>query len=342
MLRSRRLWLGTIVSFIFILMFLLRVDLSSMWDSLKNARYIYLIPAISIYFISVFFRTLRWKYLLRPITDEEIGMVKLYRVVVVGYMANNILPVRLGEFVRSYYLGRKMNVSATSTLATIVIERVFDGLVLLFFLLITALSIPMSSTFQGLGDALGVPWVLIPLGLSIPFLIAIGILFNLAHFSGRINHFFQSAPPRLRERLVKLASFFIQGLLILRSPKQISRIFLLSLPIWLSEALMYLLVGYSFGLNEVIPGIVQIASVILLVTAVANLSIAFPSSPGGIGPFEFFTLTILLLVGVHESIASAYALALHATVLVPVTILGFIVLWLDNLSLGQLYRQRAD
>ena len=82
----------------------------------------------------------------------------------------------------------------------------------------------------------------------------------------------------------------------LRSPKQISAIFLLSLPIWLSEALMYLLVGYSFGLNEVIPGVVHLASVILLVTAVANLSIAFPSSPGGIGPFEFFTLTILLLV----------------------------------------------
>jgi uncharacterized membrane protein YbhN (UPF0104 family) len=211
----------------------------------------------------------------------------------------------------------------------------------LFFLLLTALSLPLSGTFKGLGDALGVSWVLIPIGLSMPFLIAIGILFHLAHFNDKINHFFTVAPPRLRQRLIKFASFFIQGLLILRSPKRISTIFLLSLPIWLSEALMYLLVGYSFGLNEAILGAVQMASVILLVTAVANLSIAFPSSPGGIGPFEFFTLTILLLVGVNESTAAAYALALHATVLVPVTVLGFAVLWWDNLSLGQIRRQQT-
>ena len=93
------------------------------------------------------FRTLRWQYLLAPVKSLEVR--RLYPVVVVGYMANNILPVRLGEVVRAYYVGEREKVSKVAALATIAVERVFDGLTLLFFAAVVGLFLPVGGAFAG-------------------------------------------------------------------------------------------------------------------------------------------------------------------------------------------------
>ena len=105
------------MSLVLLLIVIYRVDISEIKDSLRDANYYLLAPSIIVYFIAVFFRAVRWRYLLAPIGEYSVG--RLYPVVVIGYMANNLLPVRLGELVRSYYLSRREDVNASSALSLI-------------------------------------------------------------------------------------------------------------------------------------------------------------------------------------------------------------------------------
>ena len=119
-----RIWIGLAVSGLFLLLLLLRVDRQEIVSALSNANYLYVAPAIGLYFIAVYFRSIRWAYLLSPIGPFPVN--RLYPVVIIGYMANNLLPARLGELVRSYYLAQRETVSGSTALATVAVERVYD------------------------------------------------------------------------------------------------------------------------------------------------------------------------------------------------------------------------
>ncbi len=110
-----RFWLGLAVSGLFLLLLLLRVDRQEIVSALSNANYLYVVPAIGLYFVAVYFRSIRWAYILSPIGQFPVS--RLFPVVIIGYMANNLLPVRLGELVRSYYLARRETVSGSTALA---------------------------------------------------------------------------------------------------------------------------------------------------------------------------------------------------------------------------------
>jgi uncharacterized membrane protein YbhN (UPF0104 family) len=103
---------------------------------------------------------------------------------------------------------------------------------------------------------------------------------------------------------------------------------------WALEATMYFMVGVSFSLGEAFP-------IYMMVAAAANLAITLPSTSGGIGPFEALAKETLVFVGVGTSAAAAYAVALHALLLLPVVAAGLVFLWLINLSLGEALRHPA-
>ena len=160
-------WLGGGVSLALLLLLLYQVDLGEIKDALREANYFLLAPSVAIYFVAVLFRAVRWRYLLAPMGVFPVR--RLYPVVIIGYMANNLLPVRLGEVVRSYYLSRQETVNTSSALATIAVERVFDGLTLLFFAAVVSLFLPLVGLLHGLGERAGIPWVLLALAMSMPF-----------------------------------------------------------------------------------------------------------------------------------------------------------------------------
>ena len=164
MIASRKIWIGFAISALLLALFLVTVDLGRMAEALAEANYLFLIPGIGLYLISVFFRTLRWQLLLRHM--RPISARRLYPVVVVGYMANNLLPMRLGELVRSYHVGEREGVSKTSALMTIFIERILDALTLLFFIAIIALFVPLAGLAEALGEKTGVAWPLLVVALS--------------------------------------------------------------------------------------------------------------------------------------------------------------------------------
>ena len=340
MIKSRRFWLGLGVSLVFLALFFRRLDFGEMASALSEANYIFVLPAIALYFVAVLFRALRWKYLLRPMCSPSVS--RLYPVVVVGYMANNLLPVRLGELVRSYYLGEREGVSKTTALATVIVERVFDGLVLLFFLAMAALFLPLAGLVSEMGESARLPAWLLGALTTVPFVVVLGLLVSMATRPGGfrrvVRRLASPLPPRVGDRLESSLDLFIDGLRTLRRPHRLAVLFVLSLPVWLLEAAMFYLIAFSFGLEGEFVSLGILAAAILLTTATSNLATSIPSSQGGVGPFEFFAAATLVFLGVEASLASAYVVVLHIALLAPVTVVGLVYLWAENVSLGQLTR----
>ena len=325
MLRNRQLWIGIVGTALFLGLFFWRTDLEDMVDKLAEANYWWFAPAIAVWFISAWFRSLRWRYLLHPIAN--LSTQTLYPVVVIGYMANNLLPARAGELVRAYIMGERHRLSIMATLGTIAVERLVDGLVLVVFLIAVG-------AFVGLSQELGI----LAAAMSATFVVVLVLFLFVASSQERAERWLarllRFLPARTQERGKQWASSFIAGLGALQSPWRIAAVLVTSVVAWALEATMYFMVGVSFDLGEAFP-------IFMMVAAAANLAITLPSTSGGIGPFEFFTKETLDFVGVSRGTAGAYAVALHALVLLPVVAAGLLFLWVINLSLAETLRRQA-
>ena len=334
---SKRLWLGLAVTLVFLGLLLLRVDLGETVESLGDANFVYLVPGIALYFLAVVFRTIRWRFLLSHL--KAIPTSRLLPVVVVGYMANNLLPFRLGEVVRSYYLGQREEVSKSATLATILLERVFDVLTLLFFLAIAALVLTAGGLIEDLAD---IPAYLLVLGPVALFAVVLPLTVSAAHWPGwpvrALAPLARRLPGRMGPSLVELTGLFITGLASLRDLRRVLMLLLLSLPVWLLEASMLYVIGFSFGLQDHFSNPVEMAAVILAVTATSNLATSLPSLPGGIGPFEVLAIGTLEVLAVPTPVATAYTITMHAALLLPVVVAGLVILWWQNISFRDLRR----
>ncbi len=337
-------WIGIGISVALLALFALTVDVGRMLDALGGANYWYVAPAVAAYLASVWIRSMRWAVMLRhfrPVTTR-----RLYPVVTIGYMANNLLPMRLGEMVRAYYVGEREGINKASALASVFAERVFDALTLLFIIAVVSLFAPLSSLTQAFGDQLGVPaWVIVAL-FTAPFFGAFGAMMLLALYPSRSRALFallaRPLPRRAREALDSLVGMLLDALTPLRSPRKLAALFGLSLPIWLSEAVVFWLIGLQFGIEEAHAGALQMAANMALVMALANIGGSLPAAPGGIGIFELVAREALVygpLATVDRSVAAGFAVVSHAVILLPMIILGQIFLWMANLSLRRLSRE---
>ncbi|MBI4310632.1 MAG: flippase-like domain-containing protein [Chloroflexi bacterium] len=338
-----RFWIGLFVSALFVVLLLWRIDFGDTAAAFRDANYLLLVPAIGLYFVALYFRTRRWGVMLRPLKAVPFG--RLFPVMSVGYMANNLLPVRLGELVRSYYLGEREGVSKSATLATVAIERVFDGVVLLLFLAAVSVALPLAGLMRDIAADTGLPLSLMVSVAAVPFGAALAFLFVAAYKPNiplaALRCLMKPLPKGLGVKVEDLAALFLRGLAVLRDPRRSLLLLALTLPVWLGEAAMYYVVGVSFGLEGHVGGAVTMAWVMLAVTATSNLATSLPSSQGGIGPFELFGTATLVVLGAPREIATAYAVVLHAALLLPVTLLGLAYLWAGKQSLVQMVRVGA-
>ena len=293
------------------------LDLPQVADALGRANYWWLVPAVAVYFVSVWFRAWRWGFLLR--SSKRIATGRLFPIVVIGYMGNNTLPFRLGEGLRAYLLWRREGVNIGTTLTTALLERLFDGLTMVLFVLVGLLFMPLSAflgrlvTIAG-GVFCGALIVFLSLAARPDLLRRVAILV--------IDHLM---PARLRDPLLRLVEGVLAGLGSLRSGRDVLVIFGVTLVVWLVEAAKYWLVSFAF------PGLHLSYLSIMLMGGAINLLTALPSLPGYIGTFEV-GIQILEQIGAPITLAGSYVIVLHAILLIPVTLLGVaflapIVLW---------------
>ncbi len=319
-------WVGLVVSLFFLFWALRQVSsLVEVGEALKRANYVYVLPALALYFLGVWFRTLRWHFLLSPV--KRIPASRLFPVVVIGYMANDVLPARMGEVVRAYVLGEKETVSKTSSLATIAVERIFDGVVLLLFAVAVASLVPFG---EGLQNIVRVGGGVFAGGLLIVVLLARWPRLTEA----LVRAVLTAVPSGIRPRLAQASSSFVDGLQVMQHIDLVLRVVFLSALAWLAEAGMYYLIGMGFDLG-------QPFHVLVLTTVVANLGTMVPSSPGYVGTFEALSVFTLGLFGVGGDVAMSYTIVLHVALLVPGTLLGFGYLWQHHLSLATTSGSRA-
>jgi len=324
MSQHKRFWLGLLISLVLLIVVFYQTDPSKIWIALQQAQYIYLFPALALYFIGVGVRAARWHFLLRPI--KPISARALFPPVVIGYMANDILPARMGELVRAYVLGRQENVSKAATLVTIIVERIFDGLAMLTF--IVAGTVALNLADEELNARLRLVGA-----LFIAAILAFALLAGMPRRVERLAHFFIQRLPTetFRARATALTRALLDGLGVLRSPTDSLAVYALSILAWLFETGMYVVLAWGFNIFLPLP-------VFLVACAFANLVTIAPSTPGYVGVFDAPIVYVLTLFGIELNLATSYTLVLHAALIVPVTLLGFFYLWRAGLSLTQMTR----
>ena len=335
-------WLGGAVSLVLLLLLLYQVELGEIKDALWDANYFLLAPSVAIYFVAVWFRAVRWRYLLAPI--RAIPVHRLYPVVIIGYMANNLLPVRLGEVVRSYYLARQENLNTSSALATIAVERVYDGITLLAFAALAAPWLLLLGEFDGAANVsrtTGIIFLAATIAAFSVMLAFFTLLGSSASFANRMEGCLNIVPAGARPKAKEVFRTFVAGLAVLNSPTKHLGLFIYSLPVWLLEGSMYFMLAYSFGIDEHFDSFGVLLLVVLLLTATSNLATAVPSAIGGIGPFEIVAQQTLMALGVGASLAGVYSGFVHLVALwLPVNLVGLALLWRNSLSLRELTAAR--
>jgi hypothetical protein len=241
-------------------------------------------------------------------------------------MGNNLLPFRLGEVLRAYVLWRRELINVGTSFTTAVLERLFDGLTMVLFVLFGLFFVPLSVFFSRLVTIASAVF----LGALVVFLFLAArprLLHRIAH---RLIEVLM--PEQIRKPLFDLVEGVIAGLESLRSGRDVLVVFAVTLWVWILETINHWLVSFAFDLQLPYVGIV-------LMGGVVNLLTALPSLPGYVGTFEGGGIQVLEIIGAPSGPAASYVLLLHAILLVPVTLLGLIFMAQEGVRWGEVWEQ---
>ena len=321
-----KIWFGIIISALFIWLAFRKIDYHQLWLGLTEANYIYVVPAIVITLFQYYLRSVRWGYIIEPV--KKVSRSSLLSSIMIGYMANNILPARIGEFVRAYVLGKRENISISSSFATVVIERIIDTFTVFVLMLVVFrfVSFPperaaLEKTLQKGGGI-----------AAIVFLLILIMLFYFKNhkdiFKKLINKVVKPLSQKAAHKLTDFSDSFASGLSVLKRDKHIFMISGYSLVIWIMSAAPIYLILMAFG--YVLP-----LSVSLFILVLLAFAVAIPSAPGFIGTFHYAVAMGLEIFSVPAEEALSVAIILHAINFFPVTMIGLYYLWRGKISLAE-------
>ena len=297
-----------------LLYFALRgLRLDDVWGAMQDAQYLWLVPGVAVYFIGVWVRSWRWHYLLRPL--KRVPARVMFPIVAIGYMGNNIYPARAGEILRAVVLKRREDIPVSASLATIIIERIFDGVVMLAFVFLNLSELARLTQDSGF---LGNIQDLALIGAA-AFLGALAVFILAAMFPAVtqkwVNRILSLLPEKWSGRVQPIVERFLTGLEALRSPRDALMVLFTSAIIWLLETGKYWFVMHAF------PFEVNFFA-LMLMNGIVNLATTIPSAPGYIGTFDAPGIALLKAYNVPGAIAAGYTLVLHAALWFPITLLG--------------------
>jgi glycosyltransferase 2 family protein len=319
-LRSFQLVLGLLLSAAFLYLALRGINPALTWQQLKSVNPGLLVLAILIGSLSNLVRAARWKVLLG--NSPPVRYRHLFSSMMVGYMANNVLPARMGELVRMQMLKRTSGISRSVSAATIVVERIVDALLLLSIVGAISVFLPLPDLLRRSASIAAVTFA------------TAGIVLLLLAFKGesaarQTGRIIGRISETLGHRAQQIVGRFAVGLAVFRNLRQALLVLLLTMAIWSLEATAVTLVMMSLNLN--LP---WLAALFLLV--VLSLSFILPAAPGGVGTYEFFVVAAMVPFGLDSSRAVGLAVILHAIMYFTSGIPGLACLWSESLSLRDL------
>jgi uncharacterized protein (TIRG00374 family) len=320
--------LGIAVS-IALLYFALRdVDRRKVLHEMAQANVGLYVLSIAIATFGFVIRAWRWKPLLEPIR-KGISFRSRYASICIGFMANNLLPARVGEILRAYALAKLEPITTAGAVASLVLERLFDGATIVGFVF-------LALRFPGFPDtgATGARLHQIASTLSIVFAIAGVLLLAMVLFPTAVVRFCEDTavkilPLRWRAGVIRGLESVLAGLSAIRNPLLLIEIIILSVGLWTAGALSYWLALKAFGIEVPFLGAVFLQSLI-------SLAVALPSGPGFFGPFEAGVRVGLVQIwGVDINKAVGFAIGFHLGGFIPVTVIGLYYVWRFGMSLSR-------
>lgn len=298
------------------------VDLGDIAARLRGTLWTFLALSVAVNFASMWARAWRWSYLFPPGPRPS----HLFRSLLIGYMGNNLLPLRAGEVVRVYIASRH-GPRFWTAFATVVVERVLDGLALGLIVAGLLLLVPVSAEMR---------WS-IAIFLAVD-LVALLALVMIAVAPGVCRVLIETLFHRigwLERRLIALLGTMTEGLRGLRAPRHAIPLALSSVAIWVFFALSVWTAMHAAHLD--LP---LVASWVVL--AFIGLGVSLPSSPGFVGVVQAAAVLALALFGVPRAEALSFSLLLHASQFFPVTAIGLVCLLLEHVSLTDAARAGAQ
>lgn len=333
-----RFIVGMLVGILLLVLFASTADIHEMLVALKSANYAYVMMGITAYLVSLWFRTIRWRILL--MNTKQIKTRRLFPVVIIGYMVNNVLPFRIGELVRSYYLSRRESVSTATGLSTILIERVMDSLALLLLIGATSFFVPLSTPLTKFSLSTNIDSTVLIILFTLPFIITficlVLVALNRKVAIRLMDYVAQFLPKSFKASFIQVTEKLLDGLKALTDKRQITKSLLISIPIWLAESTLFYFIAFSLNIDEGFYGLVALFTASILVTGITNIVSSIPAAPGGLGIFELVARETLVYMP-HGTIgrpeAAAFAAITHACLLLPPIIMGQVFLWFSGTSL---------
>lgn len=308
------------------------VDLRAVLAGVRAANPWLIIASAGVATLTFPLRTLRWRVLLRAPDGGRYPWRPLWDATAIGFMANNLLPARAGELARAWVVSRGLPVRFTTALASIGVERVFDGLTMLA-LMAAAIAAPSFPHQAAVG---GTPLSRVATGVALAFGGALLLAFLVALRPGPWLSLLEGVavallPERAARKVRSMAEGMVAGLAALRSPRRFAAVLGWSLVLWLVNAAAFALCFRAFHLGVPAEGA-------LLLQGLIGFGVAIPAAPGFWGVFEYATRLTLQFYGIGAILALAYAFAFHLAGFIPITLLGLDALSRAHLHLGDLRR----
>jgi len=308
--------LGIIISLFFLLLALKDIHIENILSIIKKVNFSLLVVTLVIILAGLSQRAIRWGLILNPARREKFQ--NLFSVLMVGYFGNNVLPARMGEIFRIFALHKNYHYGKSRTLATIVLEKIFDVLILLFFFIIIISFAPLPIWIKNGGVLLGLGFVGI-----------MSFLFLFTHKKEKalkvLDFFAFSFSEKMVRRGRDILEKFDEGLRILKTKKDLFIVIIFSFSIWITEFFFIYAVIRSFNVQLGLTGVVFL-SIIL------NLGMLIPSSPGYVGTFQFLCIMALKPFGVDKETALSISIVLHILALAVTTLIGLLCFWRENLK----------
>ncbi|MCD6161873.1 MAG: flippase-like domain-containing protein [candidate division Zixibacteria bacterium] len=325
LLKRKRFW-GAILALILIIFLFRDFKFKEIWNIIISINFWYLIPLCIAEFLIAFVRSQRWKYIIDP--GKKISSLDIFSTFSIGMMMNLLLPALTGQVARIFLLAKKESMKKTFAFTTVVLEVLFDAIVLFGLLLFV-------STFYVFPDYISGWW---PIGgLAVAALA--GWLYwlsrNYKAAAEKIENGSFNEVKGFAERLLYLKTTFIYGLQMLHSSKHLFLVTGFTIISWSFQAIMvYLLIG-AFSLNIDLWG----AVIIMIINTIMVLIVV---TPVNIGTFQLACVFALSLFGIDKHTALSFSIVLHAFNYIPPVLLGWFFSVKEGLSFKKLYNERAQ
>ncbi|MFQ5903633.1 MAG: lysylphosphatidylglycerol synthase transmembrane domain-containing protein [Candidatus Binatia bacterium] len=312
-----RVFLGLIISAVLLILAARHVNPQEIISLIKDVNLFYLAACVAFSISAVWFRALRWRYLLPD--RRGVRTFNLFAATMIGYMGNNLLPFRVGDLARAYIAAKREQASTSAFLATVVVEHLLDLLTVLLILGILVFFVSFPAWFtKGAYLLLGASLLVLALLLLLKA--------KKEHVGSFIQRKFSFSGT---QRIVDLSEAFFDGLKGLEVGRELVVVLFLSIPLWVAYALATYTALMASHLDLPLAASWALLSFI-------GIGLSLPSAPGFIGTFQFFTVAALALFAVDESEAFGFSLVFHVSQFVPLTLFGWLLLLREQMALSDL------